>query len=345
MLASAFRAAGFSTAAITAVGFLENLRNGFEEFRGAKPQHADYRLAKDNVAWAADWLSRRQPQEPFFLWVHFYDVHEWNSGNDRLERDRLEALRAAQPTGRELQRWLRVEQGVRAGGRSSARVLEAVHRYDAQIATVDAAIRELAAAFAAAELTENSLWIVTSDHGEGLGAHLEIGHGPHVYNEQLHVPLMLAFGDGRHAGRRIEDVVRLVDLAPTLAELTQVPFGGPRLEGRSLLPLLDGEDEQARLAYAERRPTSKRRLASGWLPGDVASIQDGTYKLIHRSNDEDLFFDLSQDPLELSPLAGAGPERAALQRELTSIRAKPRHSELRMSSEHLGELRSLGYVE
>ena len=85
-------------------------------------------------------------------------------------------------------------------------------------------------------LLDGSLWIVTADHGEGLGNHAFMGHGK-AYEEDLRVPLFFHAVDGSIAARRVTDLTEHVDLRPTLIELAGLP-AEPARSGRSLVPSL-----------------------------------------------------------------------------------------------------------
>ncbi|MFT5688028.1 MAG: arylsulfatase A-like enzyme [Planctomycetota bacterium] len=119
-------------------------------------------------------------------------------------------------------------------------------RYDASIATVDAAIGRFLRDLRAKPGFEDALVIITSDHGEGLDDHPGVegasGHGFVVYGSQAHVPLLLDDGPGPLPERMVIDApARLMDLFPTVLEVAQIEI--PRgLDGRSLLPLIRGEE-------------------------------------------------------------------------------------------------------
>src|SRR4029077_1979961 len=82
----------------------------------------------------------------------------------------------------------------------------------------------------------NTLVVVAADHGEALGEHGEATHGVFLYDETLHVPLVIRLPDGRGAGARVQSRVRLADVAPTVLDALGVPPPA-QMEGQSLLPL------------------------------------------------------------------------------------------------------------
>ncbi len=111
--------------------------------------------------------------------------------------------------------------------------------YDAAIAASDAAVGRFIRYLKAHQLYDQSTILLVSDHGEGLGNHGEQEHGLFVYDEDIHVPLIIKPAAGIGAGRRITDVVQLIDVAPTVLDLVKAPGPG-NLRGRSLKPLTEG---------------------------------------------------------------------------------------------------------
>jgi arylsulfatase A-like enzyme len=122
--------------------------------------------------------------------------------------------------------------------------------YDGAVASVDAAAEQVLAALESEGLADNTIVVVTSDHGESLHEYGREGHGNDFFGDEgTHVPLVIH--DPRRAGgRTVPEIVRSVDLAPTLYELTGVE--APRdVDGESLVPALRGEPTAPKLAYAE----------------------------------------------------------------------------------------------
>ena len=125
------------------------------------------------------------------------------------------------------------------------------------------------AALSALAKGEHTLFVVTSDHGEGLSDHPHVGqsrrHGLLLYESQLRVPLILYSTAGDlPAGRVIERPVRLLDLMPTILDYAAVPVPDG-IEGRSLLPLLRDEDAAVDLPetfVAETRFRRQNKIAA-----------------------------------------------------------------------------------
>src|SRR5262249_27695385 len=154
--------------------------------------------------------------------------------------------------------------------------------------------------------------------GEGLASH---GHDTHIWNiyqEQLHVPLLVFASDGSLGPARVGTVVSHLDLYPTLVEALGGSVRAPAglVDGRSLWPLLRGEkvDWSDRAVFSQRKPLPEQGETS---ITHVYSLQSGHYKLLRKEGKPDEFYDLVQDPRELDDRSKAAlPERDALSREL-----------------------------
>ncbi len=131
--------------------------------------------------------------------------------------------------------------------------------YDGEIAAADAVVGALLAELRRLGLYEDSIILLLSDHGEGLGDHGEAEHGLLLYRESLQIPLLLKLPNQEMAGQRISVQAQLVDVFPTLAELAGLPRH-EELPGTSLLDLAQ-EGAPNRPVYAE---TFFPRLHFGW---------------------------------------------------------------------------------
>lgn len=205
----------------------------------------------------------------------------------------------------------------RALGRSGAaptdadvRHLEAL--YDEFLATIDEHLGYLIARVAP-EGREGAVVIFTSDHGEAFLQHGRQGHGPHVYEEMVRVPLILAAEGAPWApGRVVDTPAGILDVLPTLVELVGLPTPRQRVRGRSLLRLATGAAE----GEEEREAFFSSRFVEG-VAGQVG-MRRGRWKwILDRDADAAYLFDLSADPGEEEDLAAARPEVARALRERT----------------------------
>lgn len=358
-LAELFSSAGFATAAFLSVNFLSGIAGGFEHVE-AKTQTAQP-LIDSAIAWV-----RAQQRGRFFLWIHLYEPHRWKKP-EFVSPEALAAVRAGTsvapaqlystlaklhglpdpPPGEPfLMPWDEVlPNGQKERAPTREAFLALTDAYDALILQADRELQRLHGALQGLGLPGGTLWIVTADHGEGLGSHGYAGHGALVYNEQIRVPLVFHATDGSLPARRVEALVQHLDLLPTLAELLGAEVRTPNAEflGCSLLPLLRGSGSALpqRFAFAENRRTSEGH------PGGVYSLQDTTRKLI-LADGRGRLFRLEDDPLELQGLEPTGPEyeelRARLEDYLQLISRNVGEGTEGPAAEWLEELRDLGYV-
>jgi choline-sulfatase len=350
-LAELMHGAGFSTAAFVSVRFLDLLRAGFDTFEYRRVKDRIYCPAPQTVDAALEWVGARAPGERWFLWLHLFDVHEW-----RLPEEGPEALQAIEG---QIADWpaharrLEERQGLRpAAFRDDDAFHHGLVEYDARIRACDAQLERLYAAVRASGDERRTLWIVTADHGEGLGAHDYLFHGEHVYDEQIHVPLIVHWPGGVPAGRRVEPLVRLIDVVPTLDEILGLTAPGTaRFEGLSLLATLrEGLPPRADSAFAQRGEDATKRMR-GWEPGPIYCLRTAEAKYIHHEHGADELYDVAADPLELRNLARDPAWTAAreeLERGATGVfrRSQRGTAPLRRTDEDTErELKALGYTD
>lgn len=345
-LAEVLHQNGYATAGFSTANFMRGVAQGFDHFEPEKRFFPAPHLVDQALAW----LAEREDDEPFFLWLHLFDVHEWVKP-EHVDPALYAEAQAMEPSGEALLELLRDEHAIPADAWPSDRqLLAAIDRYDAQILRVDRQLERLWQAVAEAGLDEDALWILTADHGEGLGNHYEKGHGAQIYNEQVHVPLVLV-GDAVKEHRRIDSLVRHVDLMPTVAALVDPELAAAELpiDGTSLLPLLDHGGHAARYAYSQRRDADELRLGQGWDPGHVVSLQTPELKYIYRSDGEDELYDLVRDPRELHDLGDDHPEGRKMRDFLVKRFAEMSAEGERLGSgevnpEYVQQLKALGYM-
>jgi len=226
--------------------------------------------------------------------------------------------------------------------------IEAV--YDAEVATVDAEIRALFEYLPRQGFLDDAVIVITADHGEGFGGHDLYGHGNSLYEELIHVPLIVVL-PRQSRGRTVDEPVTLVDVAPTLLDLAGVP-APPSFEGRSLRRQLEGglahrfdaAFEDARPVFSERpqAPSDSRR------PGEAlheTAVRIGARKLVHNLDGSDETYDLRRDPGERRPeRAAAGPLAAALDQFRAAHTEESRAPKTEIDPDTAERLKALGYV-
>lgn len=177
---------------------------------------------------------------------------------------------------------------------------ERKERYDGEILFVDHHIGRLLDGLEERGLSEETIVIVAADHGEALVKkedHGVQGHGQNLHEEQIHVPLAIRVPGLKP--RVVDQPVGILDVVPTLVDLTGVPFDG-RFSGVSLLPLLRGEKFKHPPVFSEK-PYPRRKA-------QVAMV-DWPYKVYWRVADKSWYlYDLSKDPGEKTNLRKKKPE-------------------------------------
>ncbi len=353
-LAQLYRGQGYRTAGFTTVSFLQGLAAGFDELSYESRFHP----ASTILGKAREWIRALPAEEKLFVWIHLFDVHEWNQ-EKHVDPEALRAIRRRNELrGEALLDYLEREHGTKFG-QGREKVLRSINRYDGQVLSTDQALARFFETLEGEGLADDALWVVTSDHGEGLGNHDYMGHGKTVYNEQIRVPLVFYFSDRRLAPRRVRGLVRLVDVAPTLAEVAGASFDAQVVPttGKSLLPLMvsDRHGWDVKTVFSQRRPADAKRLSQGWHPGDVFAIQSDRHKVIAYSQGEPELYDLASDPFELHDLAGEpaagdpGDESArmleGLIRRYRAMAAQGRDlGSGIINPEYIEELKALGYL-
>lgn len=219
---------------------------------------------------------------------------------------------------------------------------EAVEGYDGEVSYVDRSLGRLFEFLRARRLFDSSLIVLTSDHGEGLGEHGEDTHGMFLYDSTLRVPLIIKLPDQAHAGMRIGEQVRLIDVMPTILQLSdgRVPQD---VQGTSLQRAWTGDPLPELPLYAE---TLLPLLDYGW--SDLSALRTGRHKWIEAPRPE--LYDLSSDPGErrnryASDQALANQlqaQRKEMAERWRSLQGGPAWQ--RLDAEAVARLRSLGYA-
>src|SRR5262249_46782468 len=184
--------------------------------------------------------------------------------------------------------------------------------YDAEVAYTDAAIGKLVDDLTAAHQLDRTLVVVAADHGESLGEHRERTHGVFAYDVTLKVPWFIWSGD-RIPPRAYDGQVRLIDLAPTVLDLVDVPPPAT-FEGHSIVTDAKARGQRPPPAYFEAMDAN---LTRNWAP--LTGIVSGGYKLVELPIPE--LYDLAADPGETTNLFGRDHERARTLESL--LRSEP----------------------
>lgn len=363
---------GYATGGFVGGGHLSRsfgLDNGFATYRD-KPHFGSF---FHTVPEALEWLDAGAGKRPFFALVQGYDVHcpyQPPAGFSELydpdyrglvhERELLKSdilrnvvdnvvrLPLAQPAFAPAPRpassgfassLLDVSPGTRIERipLSEADRRHIVAHYDGAVSYADSWLGVFRDELKARGLLESTILIVAGDHGESLGEHGYYGHIRDLYEEQLHVPLAFS-GPGIAAGRRIRDVVGLVDLAPTVLELCAIP-PCHEFQGRSLSALVN--------AAAAPPPPPPDQVAYSCL-STALSARTSRWHLILRRGGGAVLYDLPNDVLEQNDVSAAHPRESQLLRGLLldwyeKFKRPPRAPDARLTFEEHRMFQRMGY--
>lgn len=337
MLSDVLRDQGFRTAAIVASDLVlpdDRCRRSFEHYheidwRGSAPGPWILNTGAEITTEATTWLETLESEDPFFLFLHYYDVH-----SDYLAEPRFRTLLGAaddlEPGSSPFLTKNRKDGSVTETQRQQAERL-----YDAEIRQLDTRLGTLFDTLRRLDLWNRTLIIVTSDHGEEFQEHGRLLHGRALYEESMHVPLLMR-GPGIPQGRVITGLTSHVDITPTILAATGATFDTP-VDGSSLLPALAGVD-------TDRPEFVVSEAAHG---GKVRMIRTARFKLIDHRDRADELFDLQHDPEERINIIERERERhAVLARQLASTgRDLPQNPAGRLTTTDRERLRVLGYVD
>lgn len=280
-LAEVMRDHGYRSSAVTSHAYLAprlGHGQGFEVFRD---------LARPNGYWYADQVTQRglaevdrlsrEPQRPFFLWLHYIDPHHPYVVHESLPEQEATQAEAAGPQG----------------------------RYRAELRWTDQQLGLLLEGLRQRGLEEKVHVVIHSDHGESFGEHGYHHHGQALYEEQVQA-LLLWRGPGVKA-RRLEAPVMLLDLFPTLSGLAsgEAP-PAPERPGRGvdLWPALQGQELPERPVFIELFSDNRRLHRKAIIQGEWKLIRS----LLPRVSWE--LYHLGDDPLELENLYDERPQQA-----------------------------------
>lgn len=356
-LAECLQDAGFATAAFTSNRLLvpgSGIEQGFDHFETDASPERDERM----VQAAERWLAGRDLEAgpPVFVWIHLVGPHL-----PYVPRP-LDGIAFAD---------LYAPAGYAGPANGSRELTDLAHAgeveldpadveaqialYDGEVARIDHILSGFLSfcsgqsASQPLDLLSRSLLVFTADHGEELfERHRHFGHSKSVYGSVLHVPLVLRHPASLSASRRIEDVVALEDLAPTILDLFRMK-NEPAMHGVSLAHALRGGRADPRTAFglwADRIFTARSdRWRLVWNPDRLEPTDrpKGSYPI-----PEIALYDLSADPAETRDVAQDHPDVVLeLQRSIRAWEAgltRCAHASEALTPERIRALEEMGYA-
>ncbi len=298
VLPEAMRAAGYATGASVATLYVSRkfgFDRGFDFFddHGIETERENLKgtvVASDVIGSAVDWIEDLPEGKPFFLFLHFYDVHYHYDPPPPFD---TMFDRAPAKTDRRFKNYY-------AHFKKPLTEEQKAHQlaqYDESIAYVDAQLKALHERVADAGRKQR--WVVTSDHGEEFGERGSWGHAHSLYAEQLRVPLIVS-GEGLEKGKVIKEAVGIHDIAKTIAAWVDQPMAAS--DGLDLNPAMEGAPVPERPFPAETFRFKTRRI----------SLYEGGKRIewdLRKKKKE--LFNADSDRLELTDVSASDAEGTA----------------------------------
>lgn len=333
-----FRTVGFNTN--PHLGTRWGFNQGFDEFEDfwywlgpmrkerTHPLIGSHPPASVVVDRVLEWLDEADDQ-PFFLWIHLMDSHSPYLPPEPLNRFFLREYTAAGDLEiNEVLYRLLIEQypdtppveyaSLESLGIDKKGFIEhARGLYDAEIRIADREIGRLVGALKAHSLWDETALVMTSDHGEEFLDHGHVSH--HLLEpgleELIRIPMLVRSPTGRGAGRVVPEVVRLVDVAPTVLDLLGLTERTAQMDGMSLVPLIQGRQSPERTAFISGVDFGVARQAR-WKYR-LERAHPGAPDALHER-----LFDIAADPLEEHDVAAQYPNTLDSLSELYAVFAR-----------------------
>jgi arylsulfatase A-like enzyme len=325
---------GYATGAVVSHKFCSerwNFDQGFASFDDSNALGHRAVTAPDVTDRAVDFLDRNAGgEQPFFLWVHYFDPHLVFVEHEGHTFSPPTDYKGPVRPGLELAELNKLK--LNEEGRD-----ELISHYDSEISFTDKHIGVLLDRLRALGEYDDTLVVLTSDHGESFREHGVLGHGSTLYNEVVNVPLIVKYpSEHKHPGGRTQPAA-LLDVVPTVLEVAGVPAPVP-LQGHVL----------------GRAP--KRRTIPSYTHrnGGLRSLCDVRFKLIQRPvTGEEEMYNLARDPEERDNMLARGPiglagevrERFLLEFDAWDRRHAPTPiGRIQLGPDELRELNGMGYA-
>jgi len=353
---------GFTTVAFTdgrLLGPVYNFDQGFEicDDSGGGIEKISKKVIR--------WLENHSSQKPFFLFLHCYDVHHFRPPKN-LERKFVEPyegkLLKFRKSGSSLEVYV-TSNAFYHLSENDKKYLRGL--YDAEIYLTDREFGKIINYLKINDLYENTIIIITSDHGEEFWEHRGTGHGWSLHQHQLKVPLIVKSPTFSQSGRKIQECAGIIDIAPTILDIIGAPIPH-EFQGISLLPLIEKgiNKERSFIAEASHLGNQKCFIYKGhsFLWNQFPPIGEEIFNwkrflyiwrnIMHFSENE--FFNLIDDPYEKINIISKEPELAykmkaillnKIKNNLTISTKNPLIKKIDMDKKTKEHLKSLGYIK
>ena len=240
------------------------------------------------------WMEEQVGERPFFAFINYFDAHALylpREGYDTLFGPRSPLLNA----------WRSQERGY-----TDEDMAGFERAYDGCIRFIDDQFRRIIERLKELGQLDNTLIVITGDHGEHFGEHGILSHANSLYSPTVHVPLLISYPDVITRPARVERFVSLRDVAATILDLTGLGADSG-IPGQSLAPLWRDPTAQVSVspALSDLRPAGGTRGKPSWWPisrGDMKSLGTEGLHFILNGDDVAELYDMSTDPNSLNDL-------------------------------------------
>ena len=298
-------------------------------------------LRKKTSEWFKKW-DRAGREKPFFMFLHMFDVH-YDYNPPAPYKMMFDPDYKGPVTG------IKMLTAKHFKGKVDPRNIEHLAAlYDAEIRFTDFHLGKILNVLRNLGVYDDTILVITADHGEEFFEHGWLSHRRTLYDESIHIPLIMRYPPEIPAGVVVEQMVRIVDVAPTILSLAKIPK--PENFGTSSFEVPHAERDLTGLIQNGSWGVAPPVLSFGHLHGGLSSVRSENLKVIQRNNEKPRFYDLEKDPREQSRIKGRkSPELKALRKQLRAWGLVAPPSELaqptELSQEQIELLRSLGYIQ
>jgi arylsulfatase A-like enzyme len=320
-----------------------------------------FRRANDDGAartneWIKDWLTSRDDSHPFFLFVNYLEPHlEYRPPKAHAKQHLPEGITYEEAMETPQDAWGYIAGTVEMTD-ENFEILRAL--YQAEISYLEEKIEAIINLLKADGEWDNTLFIVTSDHGENIGEHGLMDHQYALYDTLLHVPLYVHGGPFEDNVR--EDLVQLIDIAPTILDTLNIdaPEARDQFQGVSFHPDADQSREYITAEYMAPQPSMNAlETKIDDLPDHVyrydrslRAIRTDQYKYIRGSDGSHELYDIRDDPSEQTNLVDNKPDvvekfDTTLDEWLNSFEQTEQSEDISMDDDTKSRLEDLGYLQ
>lgn len=311
------------------------LDQGFDVYRSTNKKKATLYFS-DIVKKSINWIVRNS-EKKFFLFLHTYETHSPYTPKKKY----LDLFEENYSGSLPMHTSDRVAQRINNGKIKVTKedTLHIINTYNAEIRAMDESFGIFIDFLKKKELYDKTIIIFTSDHGEEFYEHgVMASHSHTLFDELLHIPLIIKFANSKFASREIKNLVRSIDMMPTLLDIVSIKIP-ENLEGVSLIPMIKGRSKNEDLFAISERDMIETLQDECW------SIMYDKWKLYNSR-----LYDLEKDPFERIDISSEHAELKTTLRKkaiqfIKQIRITQQKEKVELDETELEKLKALGYIK